>query len=124
MSDDEDKNNDTLRETTNEILSNLDPGEEKILREKFGIDASGDMNLQETGKQFDITRDRIKAFKEKALNKIKTRKQHIEKNSKSCSFCKKSHNKVNKIIETDAGVTICNECVILCNELINGQDNK
>ena len=103
------------------LFNKLSDREKQILKDRFGIDLS--LPLQEgIGSQFDVAWRRIKEMEEKALKKIKKRKQQMGTSQKSCSFCKKPHSEAKKIIETETGVTICIECVTLCNELINEQN--
>lgn len=60
-----------LIETTREILSTLTPREAKVLRMRFGIDMNTDHTLEEVGKQFDVTRERIRQIEAKALRKLR-----------------------------------------------------
>jgi len=60
-----------LRESTTEILSGLTPREAKVLRMRFGIDMNTDHTLEEVGKQFDVTRERIRQIEAKALRKLR-----------------------------------------------------
>ncbi|HEY9050347.1 MAG TPA: RNA polymerase sigma factor RpoD [Gammaproteobacteria bacterium] len=60
-----------LRESTREILSTLTPREAKVLRMRFGIDMNTDHTLEEVGKQFDVTRERIRQIEAKALRKLR-----------------------------------------------------
>ena len=60
-----------LSDTTREILSNLTPREAKVLRMRFGIDMNTDHTLEEVGKQFDVTRERIRQIEAKALRKLR-----------------------------------------------------
>jgi len=61
----------SLRETTHAVLSQLTPREAKVLRMRFGIDLSTDHTLEEVGKQFDVTRERIRQIEAKALRKLR-----------------------------------------------------
>ncbi len=61
----------SLRESTREILSSLTPREAKVLRMRFGIDMNTDHTLEEVGKQFDVTRERIRQIEAKALRKLR-----------------------------------------------------
>lgn len=61
----------SLRETTKSILSTLTERESKVLRMRFGIDMNTDHTLEEVGKQFDVTRERIRQIEAKALRKLK-----------------------------------------------------
>lgn len=63
--------NQGLREATNSILSSLTPREAKVLRMRFGIDMNTDHTLEEVGKQFDVTRERIRQIEAKALRKLR-----------------------------------------------------
>jgi RNA polymerase primary sigma factor len=60
-----------LRESTREVLSTLTPREAKVLRMRFGIDMPTDHTLEEVGKQFDVTRERIRQIEAKALRKLR-----------------------------------------------------
>ena len=61
----------SLRETTHAVLSQLTPREAKVLRMRFGIDLNTDHTLEEVGKQFDVTRERIRQIEAKALRKLR-----------------------------------------------------
>jgi len=61
----------SLREVTAEILDTLTPREAKVLRMRFGIEMSTDHTLEEVGKQFDVTRERIRQIEAKALRKLR-----------------------------------------------------
>jgi len=60
-----------LKETTGEVLAGLTPREAKVLRMRFGIDMNTDHTLEEVGKQFDVTRERIRQIEAKALRKLR-----------------------------------------------------
>lgn len=60
-----------LRESTRRILASLTPREAKVLRMRFGIDMNTDHTLEEVGKQFDVTRERIRQIEAKALRKLR-----------------------------------------------------
>ena len=60
-----------LREATQMVLSGLTPREAKVLRMRFGIDMNTDHTLEEVGKQFDVTRERIRQIEAKALRKLR-----------------------------------------------------
>ena len=60
-----------LREATQEILEGLTARESKVLRMRFGIDMNTDHTLEEVGKQFDVTRERIRQIEAKALRKLR-----------------------------------------------------
>jgi len=60
-----------LFETVREILAGLTPREAKVLRMRFGIDMNTDHTLEEVGKQFDVTRERIRQIEAKALRKLR-----------------------------------------------------
>ncbi len=61
----------SLKETTSELLANLSPREAKVLKMRFGIDMSTDHTLEEVGRQFDVTRERIRQIEAKALRKLR-----------------------------------------------------
>ncbi|AOY00198.1 RNA polymerase sigma factor RpoD [Jeongeupia sp. USM3] len=69
-----------LREATKEILDTLTPREAKVLRMRFGIDMNTDHTLEEVGKQFDVTRERIRQIEAKALRKLRhpTRSERLK----------------------------------------------
>ena len=60
-----------LRRSTKEALAGLTPREAKVLRMRFGIDMNTDHTLEEVGKQFDVTRERIRQIEAKALRKLR-----------------------------------------------------
>ena len=60
-----------LREATRDVLEGLTPRESKVLRMRFGIDMNTDHTLEEVGKQFDVTRERIRQIEAKALRKLR-----------------------------------------------------
>ncbi|MEC7860261.1 MAG: RNA polymerase sigma factor RpoD [Pseudomonadota bacterium] len=60
-----------LKESTHGVLSGLTPREAKVLRMRFGIDMNTDHTLEEVGKQFDVTRERIRQIEAKALRKLR-----------------------------------------------------
>jgi RNA polymerase primary sigma factor len=60
-----------LRETTTRVLASLTPREERVLRMRFGIGMNTDHTLEEVGKQFSVTRERIRQIEAKALRKLK-----------------------------------------------------
>ena len=68
-----------LREATRSILSGLTAREAKVLRMRFGIDMNTDHTLEEVGKQFDVTRERIRQIEAKALRKLRhpARSDHL-----------------------------------------------
>ena len=68
-----------LREATREVLGGLTAREAKVLRMRFGIDMNTDHTLEEVGKQFDVTRERIRQIEAKALRKLRhpTRSEHL-----------------------------------------------
>jgi len=69
----------SLREATREVLSSLSGREAKVLRMRFGLDMSSDHTLEEVGKQFDVTRERIRQIEAKALRKLRhpSRSEHL-----------------------------------------------
>jgi len=71
-----------LREVVKEILDTLTPREAKVLRMRFGIEMSTDHTLEEVGKQFDVTRERIRQIESKAVRKLK----HPSRSDKLRSF--------------------------------------
>ena len=60
-----------LRDVVREVLDSLTPREAKVLRMRFGIEMSTDHTLEEVGKQFDVTRERIRQIESKAVRKLK-----------------------------------------------------
>ena len=61
----------SLSEQTRRILSTLTPREEKVLRMRFGIGEESDHTLEEVGKDFNVTRERIRQIEAKALRKLR-----------------------------------------------------
>ncbi len=68
-----------LKQATSDILSTLTPREAKVLRMRFGIGMNTDHTLEEVGKQFDVTRERIRQIEAKALRKLRhpARSDHL-----------------------------------------------
>ncbi|MBI4937048.1 MAG: RNA polymerase sigma factor RpoD [Nitrosomonadales bacterium] len=73
---------DSLRYVTKDILDSLTPREAKVLRMRFGIEMNTDHTLEEVGKQFDVTRERIRQIEAKALRKLR----HPSRSEKLKSF--------------------------------------
>jgi RNA polymerase primary sigma factor len=71
-----------LRDATKEVLDSLTPREAKVLRMRFGIEMNTDHTLEEVGKQFDVTRERIRQIEAKALRKLR----HPSRSDKLRSF--------------------------------------
>ncbi len=71
---------DNLRQNLNKVLGTLTPREERVLRMRFGIDNEVDLTLEEVGKNFSVTRERIRQIEAKALKKLKhpNRKKQLE----------------------------------------------
>ena len=63
--------NTSLSETVRQVLDSLSPREAKVLRMRFGIEMQSDHTLEEVGKQFDVTRERIRQIETKALRKLR-----------------------------------------------------
>ncbi len=72
----------SLREITKDVLDSLTPREAKVLRMRFGIEMNTDHTLEEVGKQFDVTRERIRQIEAKALRKLR----HPTRSEKLRSF--------------------------------------
>jgi RNA polymerase primary sigma factor len=71
-----------LRDATREVLDSLTSREAKVLRMRFGIEMNTDHTLEEVGKQFDVTRERIRQIEAKALRKLR----HPTRSEKLKSF--------------------------------------
>ena len=71
-----------LKKSINQILSTLTPREERVLRMRFGLGTNADNTLEEVGKQFTVTRERIRQIEAKALRKLK----HPSRSKKLRSF--------------------------------------
>ena len=72
----------SLRFITKDVLDTLTPREAKVLRMRFGIEMNTDHTLEEVGKQFDVTRERIRQIEAKALRKLR----HPSRSEKLRSF--------------------------------------
>ncbi|WP_239352022.1 RNA polymerase sigma factor RpoD [Snodgrassella communis] len=79
----------SLREVTKDVLESLTPREAKVLRMRFGIDMNTDHTLEEVGKQFDVTRERIRQIEAKALRKLR----HPTRSDRLKSFLDSDENK-------------------------------
>ncbi|MFZ0107227.1 MAG: sigma-70 family RNA polymerase sigma factor, partial [Thiobacillus sp.] len=71
-----------LRDATRDVLDSLTSREAKVLRMRFGIEMNTDHTLEEVGKQFDVTRERIRQIEAKALRKLR----HPTRSEKLKSF--------------------------------------
>ena len=78
----------SLRDATKEVLDSLTPREAKVLRMRFGIEMNTDHTLEEVGKQFDVTRERIRQIEAKALRKLR----HPTRSDKLRSFIDSNNN--------------------------------
>ena len=72
----------SMRDVVKDVLDSLTPREAKVLRMRFGIEMSTDHTLEEVGKQFDVTRERIRQIEAKALRKLR----HPSRSDKLKSF--------------------------------------
>lgn len=77
--------NSDLKEKVREVLKTLTPREEKVLKMRFGIDVASEHTLEEVGKDFSVTRERIRQIEVKALKKLK----HPSRSKKLQSFFEK-----------------------------------
>jgi RNA polymerase primary sigma factor len=71
-----------LRDVVKDVLDSLTPREAKVMRMRFGIEMTNDHTLEEVGKQFDVTRERVRQIEAKALRKMK----HPSRSDKLRSF--------------------------------------
>jgi RNA polymerase primary sigma factor len=71
-----------LRDVVKDLLDVLTPREAQVRRRRFGLERSTDLTLEEVGKQFDVTRERIRQIEAKALRKLK----HPSRSDKLRSF--------------------------------------
>ncbi|MDR1164028.1 MAG: RNA polymerase sigma factor RpoD [Candidatus Accumulibacter sp.] len=78
----------SLRLITKDVLDTLTPREAKVLRMRFGIEMNTDHTLEEVGKQFDVTRERIRQIEAKALRKLR----HPSRSDRLRSFVDSNHN--------------------------------
>ena len=77
MPKDDDKLKD-LKKSARDVLANMTPREAKVLRERFGIELSDNLSLEEIGQQFEVTRERITVIQEKALRKLRKIREEDE----------------------------------------------
>jgi RNA polymerase primary sigma factor len=77
--------NEDLKEKVREVLKTLTPREEKVLKMRFGIDVASEHTLEEVGKDFSVTRERIRQIEVKALRKLR----HPSRSKKLTSFIEK-----------------------------------
>ena len=71
LADDEAALHESMRDVVKDVLDSLTPREAKVLRMRFGVEMSTDHTLEEVGKQFDVTRERIRQIEAKALRKMR-----------------------------------------------------
>jgi RNA polymerase primary sigma factor len=79
--------NDDLKEKVREVLKSLTPREEKVLKMRFGIDVASEHTLEEVGKDFSVTRERIRQIEVKALRKLR----HPSRSKRLATFFSKEH---------------------------------
>ena len=79
--------NDDLKEKVREVLKSLTPREEKVLKMRFGIDVASEHTLEEVGKDFSVTRERIRQIEVKALRKLR----HSSRSRKLQGFLDKEY---------------------------------
>lgn len=79
--------NSDLKERVREVLKTLTPREEKVLKMRFGIDVASEHTLEEVGKDFSVTRERIRQIEVKALKKLR----HPSRSKKLLTFFGKEH---------------------------------
>lgn len=84
--------NSDLKEKVREVLKSLTPREEKVLKMRFGIDVASEHTLEEVGKDFSVTRERIRQIEVKALKKLK----HPSRSKKLQSFFEKEFNTIHE----------------------------
>ncbi|MBV8660755.1 MAG: RNA polymerase sigma factor RpoD [Candidatus Dependentiae bacterium] len=84
--------NSDLKEKVREVLKSLTPREEKVLKMRFGIDVASEHTLEEVGKDFSVTRERIRQIEVKALKKLK----HPSRSKKLQSFFEKEFNPIHE----------------------------
>jgi rubrerythrin len=114
----ENKEKEAKLKATKEVLSKLTAREAKVLRDRFGISLESNATLEEIGKQFDITRARIREIEKKALKKLRQKNEQI-KTVYVCSFCGKRDTEVKKMVTSESKTSsICDECITECYNLI------
>ncbi len=86
-----------LKERVREVLKTLTPREEKVLKMRFGIDVASEHTLEEVGKDFSVTRERIRQIEVKALRKLK----HPSRNRKLKPFFEKKNEEEGVILAED-----------------------
>ena len=126
MSDDDDKNDNLKGKELVKLLATLTPREAKVLRQRFGLNLENDPDLEELGKLFDVTRERIREIERKAKEKLtQQRSERKSSNSigKKCSFCEKNLEQTDKYVKSKTGVFICGDCLALCNKILDDEDD-
>lgn len=89
--------NDDLKEKVREVLKTLTPREEKVLKMRFGIDVASEHTLEEVGKDFSVTRERIRQIEVKALRKLR----HPSRSKKLMSFLDKELDEAELAADTE-----------------------
>ena len=80
--------------------------------------------MSDDNKSHDVTIERIRKFEEKTLKRLNVIKTLKEREIVLCSFCGKPQNEVRVLIQSETSVTICYECIVFCNKLLNGKDDN
>ena len=84
-----------MKDRVREVLKTLTPREEKVLKMRFGIDVASEHTLEEVGKDFSVTRKRIRQIEVKALKKLK----HPSRSNKLMTFFEKDEEELDKNFE-------------------------
>jgi len=92
--------NNDLKERVREVLKTLTPREEKVLKMRFGIDVASEHTLEEVGKDFSVTRERIRQIEVKALRKLR----HPSRSKKLLTFFEREPDNIPKDLEGDADI--------------------
>ena len=86
--------------------------------------ATQGINMSDDNKNHDVTIECIRKTEEKALQRLSVIKTQKEQEIILCSFCGKPQNEVRILIQSETSVTICYECVVFCNKLLNDKDDN
>merc|ERR1712146_342906 len=109
--------NNDLKERVREILKTLTPREEKVLKMRFGIDVASEHTLEEVGKDFAVTRERIRQIEVKALRKLR----HPSRVKRLESFFDKEMEDITTTEDEDAKLEALAESI---SELVKAEEHN
>ena len=106
------------------VFGSLSERGRHLLKEKYGIDLENPSSIESSNEKHVELRRRIREIERKALRKLYPGEEYIEPHGAECSFCFKLESEVDRMIKDPSGTNICNECVMLCSEILQKERNN